>query len=68
MGLILSARRAGSTQASSPAPSITTDVIGFRLRPLLCCRRSTLAVSGRFAWLTGELMVTLPSSVHESWC
>jgi hypothetical protein len=25
-------------------------------------------VSGRFAWLTGELMVTLPSSVHESWC
>ena len=26
MGLILSARRAGSTQASSPAPSITADV------------------------------------------
>ena len=25
MGLILSARRAGSTQASSPAPSITAD-------------------------------------------
>ena len=27
MGLILSARRAGSTQASSPAPSITGDVM-----------------------------------------
>jgi hypothetical protein len=29
-GLILSARRAGSTQASSPAPSITADVSGMK--------------------------------------
>jgi hypothetical protein len=30
MGLILSARRAGSTQASSPATSITADVTAIR--------------------------------------